>query len=620
VEQNACLGTAWTSAALCAIKMKLIAVRNALQVSHLTDARRTLVCLILILLCAAEPLLAQESREDHVGVPLDWSTRHILFTNGASPEVAEKAARDPRSWINWNQRSSYVFPKARGPEQRPRPFPPSQRKQDKIDWAMSLGPTGGMPIAESPAKYSFNTTGNYSCANDFAVYTIAAAPSAAQANIVAFNNLYTGTASSSCPNGPQTPPTTDYKQPTFMWSYEVGTAASYLSPTLSLDGTKVAFIENSTPPMFDVLTWAAGQGTDATHPVKPGTGGSSVVRLNYANSGLSGCSTNNKPNSNSSPYVDYTNDVAYIGADNGNLYRITGVFKGTPTVQYCVTVKANAQLTSPVYDQVSNQVFVSDGFSVYSFTPGAGGFTAGGSIVVAGNASADPIVLSPIVDSTNGFVYVFSATNVGNTNAIVSQMNLALTSQVTAAIGPDATATNEFILDGDFDNAYFTTGPKAGAGTLYGCGTQASSSTKPSLYALSFSSPNGLMNSTPAMSDNRNINGGSNPVGTCSPLLDFFDGTTDRIFVGTGNFNATTGANLVTEWNVNTRITSNTTAPNNTATNEWGGTSAFTVDNVSTTPQAASIYFGTLQAPGSGTSPCGAGNYCAVKLTQSGLQ
>jgi hypothetical protein len=44
------------------------------------------------------------------------------------------------------------------------------------------------------------------------------------------------------------------------------------------------------------------------------------------------------------------------------------------------------------------------------------------------------------------------------------------------------------------------------------------------------------------------------------------------------------------------------------------------VDNVSLTPQAASIYFGTLQPPGSGTGPCGSGNYCAVKLTQSGLQ
>jgi hypothetical protein len=600
--------------------MNPMAERHARQINRQTEFPLIFLCLIVIVVSVSNPMRAQESREDHVGVPLDWSTRHVLFTNGASAEAAAAAMRDPRSWINWSQRSSYLLQRyrARGPNERPRSV--QLGRQAKIDWAVSLGPTGGMPIAESPAKYSFNTTGTYSCTNDFVVYTIGATPSATQANIVAFNNLYTGTASSSCPNGPQNPPTTDYKQPTFMWSYEVGTAASYLSPTLSLDGTKVAFIENSTPPMFDVLTWATGQGTDATHPVKPGSGGSSVVRLNYANSGISGCSTANKPNSNSSPYIDYSNDVAYIGADNGMLYRIAGVFKGTPTLQYCVTVKSNAKLTSPVYDQVSNQVFVSDGFSVYSFTPGTSGFTAGGSIAVAGNASADPIVLSPIVDSTNGFVYVFSATNVANTNAIVSQMNLALTSQVTAAIGPDATAADEFILDGDFDNAYFTTGPKAGAGTLYACGTQGTSSTKPSLYALSFSSPNGLMNSTPVLSDNRNINGASNPVGTCSPLLDFFDGTTDRIFVGTGNFGATTGANLVSEWNVNTRIASSSTVPNNTATNEWGGASAFTVDNVSTTPQAASIYFGTLQPPGSGTGPCGSGNYCAVKLTQSGLQ
>jgi hypothetical protein len=575
-----------------------------------------LICLIVMLLTLSRPLPAQESSEGHIGVPLDWSTRHILFTNGGSPENAAAAARDPRSWINWTQRSSYLFPsfRARGPE-RPRP----QRRQTKIDWAMSLGPTGGMPIGESPAKYSFTSNGTYSCTNDFVVYTIGAAPGANQANIVAFNNLYTGTASSSCPFGPQTPPTTDFKQPTFMWSYRAGSAASFLSPTLSLDGTKVAFIENSNPVMFDVLTWVSGQGTDATHPVVPGSGGSSLVQLNYTNSAATGCKSSNG-NSNSSAYIDYSNDVAYVGADNGILYKISGVFKGTPAVQYCVTVKANALLTSPVYDQVSNQVFVSDAFSVYSFTPGAAGFTASGSIAVASAASADPIILSPIVDSTNGFVYVFSAADSTNTNSIVSQINLGLTSKVNAAIGPAAKGAQEFILDGDFDNAYFTTGPKTGAGTLYGCGTQANASTKPSLYALSFSSPNGLMNSTPAMSDNRHINGASNPVGTCSPLLDFFDGTTDRLFVGTGNFGASTGANLVTEWDVTTRISSNATLPNNTATNEWGGTSAFTVDNVSTTPQAASIYFGTLRPPGAGTTPCGAGNYCAVKLTQSGLQ
>jgi hypothetical protein len=591
--------------------------RNALPANRETEFPLALICLIAVLLSVASPLLGQERAEGHVGIPLDWSTRHILFTNGASAEVAAAAARDPRSWINWNQRSSYLFPKypARGPE-RPRP----QRRQDRIDWAMSLGPTGGMPIAESPAKYSFSTNGTYSCANDFAVYTIGATPSATQANIVAFNNLYTGALSSSCPFGPQTPPTTDYTQPTFMWSYRAGSAASFLSPTLSLDGTKVSFIENSNPAWFDVLTGVSGQGTDATHPVVPGAGGSALTRLNYTNSAATGCKSS-AGNSNSSAYIDYTNDVAYIGADNGKLYKITGVFKGVPAVEYCVTVKANALLTSPVYDQVSNQVFVSDAFSVYAFTPGAAGFTASGSIVVASAAAADPIILSPIVDSTNAFVYVFSGADSTNTNTIVSQMNLALTSQVTAALGPAATGAQEFVLDGDFDNAYFTTGPKTGAGTLYGCGTQANNFSKPSLYALSFKAPNGLMNSTPAMSDNRNINGAANPVSTCSPLLDFFDGTTDRLFVGSGNFGGTTGANLVTEWNVNTRIPSSATLPNHTATNEWGGTSAFTVDNVSLTPQAASIYFGTLQpAPAGNTTPCGTGNYCAVKLTQSGLQ
>jgi hypothetical protein len=582
--------------------------------AHVQQFPLALVGLIAILLSAANPLLAQESREGHVGVPLDWSTRHILFTNGASPQVAAAAARDPRSWINWTQRSSYLFLKtgSRGPERlHPR------KKHTSVDWAMSLGPSGGMPLAESPAKYSFSTTGTYSCVNDFAVYTIGATPGTGQANIVAFNNLYTGTASSSCPFGPQTPPTTDLTHPTFMWSYAAGTSASFLSPTLSIDGTKVAFIENGTPALFDVLKPTTGQGTDATHPMVLNAG-ASLVRLSYTTSPATGCNSS-AANSNSSAYIDYGSDVAYVGADNGKLYKITGVFKGTPTVEYCVTVKANAKLTSAVYDQVSNQVFVSDAYSVYSFTPGASGFTASGSIAVASTTAADPIILSPIVDSTNGFVYVFSAADSTNTNTIVSQLNLGLTSQATAAIGP-AAKISLFIFDGDFDNAYFTAGPKTGAGTLYSCGTQLNNSTKPSLYALSFSAPNGLMNSTPAMSDNQHINGGTNPAGICSPLLDFFDGTTDRLFVGAGNISSTNGANLVTEWNVNTRIPSSATLPNNSAINEWGGTSAFTVDNVSLTPQAASIYFGTLLRPSVGTSPCGAGNYCAVKLTQSGLQ
>jgi hypothetical protein len=463
------------------------------------------------------------------------------------------------------------------------------------------------------------------------VYTIAANPSATQANIVAFNNLYTGTSSTSC--GALT-------QPTFLWSYAIGTEGSALSPTLSLSGTKVSFVETGTadtvtsPAYFDVLTPVAGQGTSATAPCviasqsSTSCNSTNLVRLNYTNS--TGCGSGTT-NSNSSAYIDYASDSAYIGADNGILYRISGVFKGTPAVQYCVTVHSNRKLTSPVYDQVSNEVFVSDGFLLYAYTVGTSSFTLVNSQAIAYThaANGDPIILSPVVDTTNGFVYVFSSADSTNTYSIVAQVEInstngSLGTPTIADIGPAGTVSGTYatyIFDGDFDNLYITKGP--GAGTLYACGTQPGNATLPSLYALSFQS-NGTMNSTPAMSNNELINGNggtSNPAGICSPLMEFFDGTNDRLFVGTGNITGTGGANLVTEWNVNSRIASNTTSPANTATNEWGGTSAFSVDNVSTEAQAASIYFGTLQPAASGTAPaCPAGQYCAIKLTQSALQ
>ena len=129
---------------------------------------------------------------------------------------------------------------------------------------------------------------------------------------------------------------------------------------------------------------------------------------------------------------------------------------------------------------------------------------------------------------------------------------------------------------------------------------------------------NGTINTTPAMSNDVKINTATNPAGICSPLTEFYDGTNDRLFAGVGRLGATSGDNWMTMWNINTRITSNTTVPAATATNELGGTSGITIDNASSSPQAASIYFGT-EAVGN-AAPCGAGLYCAVKLTQSGLQ
>jgi hypothetical protein len=592
-----------------------------------SETRLPVGLLLVLLILAVSQFVRAQGQEDHVGLPIDWSSRHIVFTNGASPEVAALQARDVRSWVNWAQRTAWMFP--REPWDPFPPLPPITipRRHMRVDWAMPLGTLGGMPLGETPAKYSFNVNSTPSCANDFVVYTIAATPGAGQANIVAFNNLYTGTSSTSC--GALT-------QPTYMFAYALGTAGSSLSPTLSLNGTKVAFLESgneggaSTPAYFDVVTWVSGQGTSATVPcviAGAGTGcsGTTLTRLNFTNSGVSGCGTGTS-DSDSSAYVDYASDSAYVGADNGMLYRIHPVFTGTPAVQFCITVNANKLLTSPVYDQVTNEVFVSDGHSLYAFKVGSSAFTLANSVTIASGSAVStvPIILSPIVDSTNGFVYVFSSADSTNTNSVVAQVPIqsggTLGTPATAAIGPAATVNTTYVLDGDFNNVYYSSGPTNANATLYACGTQTGAATLPSLYAISFQS-NGTMNNPPVMSNNKNIYGGNTNAGSCSPLLDFFDGTNDRLFVGAGAPNATNGANLVTEWLVNTRITSNTASPTSTATNEWGGTSAFTVDNVSTEAQAASIYFGTQAKGTSGTAPaCPSGQYCAIKLTQSALQ
>ncbi len=585
-----------------------------------------LVSAFAIAVCSLCAVLAAGQETSHLGLVDDWAQRHLIFTNGGSPEAVARAQRDPRNLQQWLHRSSYLW-RGRPNQGAPQPetedwfgqgFGRPRSARLHTDWAMPLGGTGGMPIGEAPAKFTFNATGALtypaSCNNDFVVYVLNATPTAGtQANVVAFNNLYTGTTSSSCPNGPQNPVTTNRTTPTFMWAYAVGTGPMVLSPVLSLDGKKVAFIEAAPAggPVFHVLTWVAGQGTNATAgSVAPGAGGSSVTSLAFTNTAVAGCAASVSTDSDSSPYVDYANDVAYIGDDNGRLYRIKGVFKSTPTLDYCITTTAGRLMTSPVYDPVSGKVFVSDGQTVYGYTPGAASFTAAGSINVAGTASS--VILSPIVDSTNGFVYVFSSHNVANANSIVSQMPVSLATKVDAAIGPVAA---NFILDGAFDNKYFSTGPSTGS--LYACGIQAGRTNRPSLYTLTFTAA-GVLNTTPAMSDNRNITSAANPVCYCSPLMEYFDGTNDRLFVGVGAPGATTGANMVTAWNINARITLATATPTATATNQFGGTSAFSIDNNSAAFQAASIYFGTLAS--SAAASCGANQFCAVKLTQSALQ
>ena len=559
---------------------------------------------------------ADWDRPGRVGMPTDWSNRHVIYTNGGSPQQRAAAMSDPRAFYNWMSRTFHPGtlrpPLDREPAPPPTPVLPilvhgPANSHSHIDWSVSLGNNGGMPIGETPAKYVFDVNQAPSCQNDFVVFVINATPSVGgQANIVALNNLYSGSVPSTgiCGSG----------SATFMWSYASGTGAIFLSPALSLNGKKVAYIEaaSSGRAVFHVLTWVAGQGTNATTgAVAPGSGGSSDVTVDFTNITTAGCTASGAGAGNASPYIDYAHDAAFVADANGRLYRIKNVFQGTPALDFCITVTAGQSLTSPVYDSNTNKVFISDGAKVLAYAVGAGSFTAAGSVTVAGTAGS--IILSPILDSSDGFIYVFSSHNNANNHSIVSQIPLSLASHTDVNIGAVATGFAS-VLDGAFDNAYYESGPSAG--TLYACGMQAGSGTKPALYSMSFQA-NGTINTTPVMNGNTHVNNAANSNGSCSPLAEFYDGTNDRLFVGAGNNSGTGGANQVTMWNINSRLTSTATTPNATAANEIGGSSGITIDNNSSQAQASSIYFGTLQR--SASAPCG-NHYCAVKLTQGALQ
>jgi hypothetical protein len=592
----------------------------------------------------------------HSGMPVDWSTQHVIYTRNGSVEDMLKVRDDPRFMNSLllhymrehsnqtAQPASIGLSEAGLDENRlgedssgddtqelpPQPpwdwrkhhhTPPRKNKHSKRDWAVSLGPTAGMSLGETPAKYSFNPSAAPSC-SDFVVFTIAASAAVgAQADLVGLTNLYSGTS----PTG------MCGTAPTFLFSYAIGapTGLSVLSPVLSLDGTKVAWLENrlvtvshitKTHAFLHVTTYVAGQGTNATGgSVAIGSGGSSDVAIDYTSVAHSGCSASVNSNTTSDLYVDYPSDTGYVSADNGILYHISGIFRGTPTFDFCIPVNtsvAEGAMSGAVYDEVLSppEVFISDSQKLYAYSVGAASYTLAASKTYADGILTGP---GPLLDAFNGYVYMFSAADTsGNTS--MTQLPTSLASAVVVSLGPASTYGYPILLYGTFDNTYYNDGPFNSASTLYSCGADSTNSAAQDLFAIGFIPTTGVANTTPVMLGNTNINPGDGN-GICSPIIEFFDGTKDRIFVGMGDFLTTGGASVVTMWDVTTQLTSASDTPTASATGYLGGTTGFTIDNnASGTAQAESVYFSTLLAI-STTDTCGTGNYCAVKLTQSGL-
>ena len=605
----------------------------------------------------------QQVRTPHIS---DWTTRHVVYTQFATSRALEAARNDPRAIMRWREmdqqafarRTSRVQPRGflqfglRNPGRR---FPERTPANIHPDWSINLGSTGtadGM----YPAKYTFDPTVTPSCTNDFVVFPIAANGSTTQANIVAFNNLYSGTAGSNgfC-NRTGVVLNDNKTSATVMWSYNVHAiaagAAVPTSPSISLDGKKVAFVESATGSAahFHVLAWRStdtgSTNLQTTTSPKPITGFTTTIApVATATTGVAsdlplGALTTGT-DTFSSPYIDYANDLAYVGNDIGILYRIKNVFCTLPActgvtnglapsldstwgVGGAVTVCSGSKLTGPVLDFYNLNVYAgcSDG-KLYSITQ-AGVVTSlavgDGTAISAVGGIIDP----PIVDGANGFIYAVSGSAGNKNHGVLVQAKADFSSSVAVPIGNG----NQCNLHSPaFSNTYFTNTTPAGAqvyiggvtGNIGTCTAAGATGGAAVLYGANLGTGGVLTAGAPT---NSLVSG--NPVGSeYAPIGEFFNSSTgkDVLFVALFRNNSQTFNNI---YSFDVTLGFTTTIADSVT--EGLGTSGMVFDNAASTttfPQASSFYFNSMRQNTTCTSPQSGNNTngCAVKLTQTGLQ
>ena len=540
-----------------------------------------LVCCVMVSLLMPCMWAQEEAAPKRTGIPQDWSQRHIVFSRDAlalHPDVIYRESRVLHQEMQrWQAPNSGVFHSA---GLRPSS---ANSSSDHRDWSVSLG-KGRLNANTFPAKFSFDPGAPPSCTSDYVVFGLdTAGVTSGQANLVAFNNLYSGSGGL-CGAAP-----------TVMFAYNTTTVAGgkiVTSPILSEDGTKIAFVESVVgapgSAIFHVLTWTSGQGT-----ISGAAAPASMTSLTYSTSAY---------NSASSPWIDYGSDTVYVGADNGVVYQITGVFKGTPTLSgapWPVTVSSKYHLTPPVLDSTLGFLMVgSANGNLYQINTSTGALAA--LAVGKKGATGSAIVAAPIVDVTNGTTFVVTA-NDGVSAALVQVKTATMIPHSTAEIGQGSTGgTSLTLYEPAFSNNYFTD-PSTGFVTLCGTGPF---DTTPYQYAFGFTA--GQMNETPLIAQPLS----ASITDRCTGWTEFFNPNinsgVDFFFFGLtqdctllGSSGSTTGCVVA--------LSSDPTIPTASAL-VTGGPSGIVVDNYSTAAQASSIYFTAAHIN------------TAYKLTQDGLQ
>ena len=449
------------------------------------------------------------------------------------------------------------------------------------------------------------------------------------ARMIAFKNLYSGTCSG---------------VPTLSWQHETGGAAK-TSVSLSSDGTQLAFVQsyNTSPTTATAQLVLLKPGTSATLSYP------SIVTAASYRTCAAPCMTLlplNYDDVRSSPFVDYTGDILYIGDSSGSLYKFTGVFKGTPaevvTSPWPITVSANV-LTSPVYDTSTANVFVADsGGFLYAYKAATGALIGKSSQLAATGSTG--IVDAPIVDSSANTAYVFVGQD-GNTssgdkcastagcNGVYRFSTTAFTTTGTGTCassngtswtsGTNCGAESVFgagsattiIYDGSFDNAYYSS--SGSSGNLWTCG--ATGTPVPKLVY----SPMSTFSSPVAIASNA-INPLASATATCSPVTEILNGTTDWMYLSvsaSGNQSVCSGTTTAGACLYSFKVATIPTAAS-AGRHVSGGTSGIVIDNTGT-GGGSQVYFTylsaatpsiTCPAPSNATS-----GGCAVQASQAAL-
>ncbi len=577
------------------------------------------------------PVDASDS-QTHLGYPQDWSSRHLLMPGMRAEDVLAAGDRDPRYVYNMVMRQVAVNNLRRGV--------PRSRRPIRIDWAVSLE-NGFVPQNQFPAKYQFNV-GAENCNTDYIVFGLSVT-AGTQANLVGINNLYTS-ASPPCNSG----------SPWVAFAYNTVTQAGggggkiKTSPVISKDGTKVAFVESTNNgSYFHVLVLP---NPIPTPPSQDGTVLSPQTPTSCANPTTPGCMTTltiqtSATDSISSPWVDYNTDTAYVGADNGVLYKITPVFGGgapalVSTGGWPVTVSTQPTkiLTAPVVDDAAGLIFIGDGegylYSVSLTSPGgtyAAQVEVGWATHGAGTGVVDPpIAVTDPANPTTDQVFAFTGCSIVlGIGGAVSQLPANFTSSSTlsasntvdlGSASGDGDCTGKNVHSGTFDNAFWVNGSTSGHMLACGFLQSGGAPAPPEMYMFPFTA--GVLNNGTAPTSTFQIN---NTKGDeCSPLTEFYNGTTDRLFFGVGLSDGFLESSTITSSLATPNCVGTPTSTCVTAPKALGGTSGIVIDN-EVSNGGTNIYFSTLGQGSVNGQKCnvsgGAGNpYCAVKLTQSALQ